>query len=135
MSISTTPLPPPLSAAQFYILLALAREERHGYAIAGATWSNSLGSVLLPSGRLYPTIKRLCSESLIDPAGSLPVGKSGQSRMHYVITHHGRIRLQEELSRMKHAVAIGEHAGLLDDTTPTDIQRLLLELEIRPYSS
>jgi DNA-binding PadR family transcriptional regulator len=131
MPIATPKLPPPLSTNQFYILLALAREDLHAYALVGTIYNMSLGSIHITSGALYPALASLEDKALTDPAGHLPAGKSKQRRAHYAISSHGRIRLQEELTRMQHAVEIGKYAGLLDaDQPPTDIQRMLLELEI-----
>jgi DNA-binding PadR family transcriptional regulator len=127
MYTPNTPTPPPLSANQFYILLALAREDLHRYAIAGTIYNMSLGSVHIARGSLYPAIETLCNQALIDLGNVEPAGKSRKLRTHYALSSHGRIRLQEELTRMKHAVAVGTAAGLLEDETPTDIQRMLLD--------
>jgi DNA-binding PadR family transcriptional regulator len=118
--------PPPISVQAFYVLLALSGSELHAYAIKGAVYNCSLGSLNLSTSRLYALVTMLSDEGLIDISGRYPAGKSGKERLHYCISAHGAIRLQEELLRLAHAVKIGTANGLLENKTPTDIQRLLL---------
>ncbi len=118
--------PPPISVQAFYVLLALSGNELHGYAIKGAVYNCSLGSISLTNSRLYALIDHLHDEALIELSGRHPAGKSGKERLHYTISAHGSICLQEELLRQQHAVEIGKSKGFLNDKTPTDIQRLLL---------
>ena len=118
--------PPPLSTQAFYVLLALSGNELHGYAIKGAVYNCSLGSINLTNSRLYALIGRLHDEALIELSGRYPAKKSGKERLHYTISPHGSIRLQEELLRQARAVKIARNIGLLDNKTPTDIQRLVL---------
>jgi len=49
----------PLTPAAFHILLALAGEEKHGYAIMQEVEQISDGQVNIGPGTLYGTIKRL----------------------------------------------------------------------------
>jgi len=122
--------PPPISTQSLYVLLALSNTELHAYAIKGAVYSYSLGSLSLTTSRLYALVNHLDEEGFIDQTGHYPAGKSGKKRLHYTISSHGSIRLQEELLRIKHAVEVAEHKGLLENKTPTDIQRLLLNAKI-----
>jgi PadR family transcriptional regulator, regulatory protein PadR len=105
---NSSPLPEPLTHLRFYVLLSLARYQRHGYAIQGAIYSNSLGSINIKSGSLYPLLMRMCDEGLIEFSAQHPTDKSKQPRMHYGITREGR-----------------ETAGLFNDHTPLEIQRIL----------
>lgn len=125
-------LPAPLSAAGFYILLSLAHGELHGYALIGACANNSLGSIKLSGGTLYPLLQKLHDEGFVDITGKKPAGKSSKPRLHYALSPSGAIRLQEELQRLDHAVKIGQRAGLMrENQLPADIQHALLELKIR----
>ena len=101
--------------------------ELHVYAIKGAVFNYSLGSVNLTASRLYALVNQLEDEGIIDLIGRRPAGKSRKERQHYAISPHGAIRLQEELLRQNHAVKIAKAHDLLDNKTPTDIQRLLLK--------
>ena len=119
-------LPKPLRPAEFYLLLALSRTDAHGYALKAIIRNASLGSVVVPDNKIYGLISKLADEALIDQVGKQPTNKSKTPRMHYAITQHGILRLKEELMRLDHAAKIGKNAGLMDDSVPTDIQRLLL---------
>ena len=56
---------PPLSPAVFQILLALADEDRHGYAISQEVEARTEGHVRLGPGTLYSNLKRLLEDGLI----------------------------------------------------------------------
>ena len=55
----------PLTPAVFFILLALADGEKHGYAIMQDVKSLSDGQVNMGPGTLYTTIQRLLDLALI----------------------------------------------------------------------
>lgn len=122
----STSLPKPLSVNVFYILLFLARQESHGYAIKGAAANDSLGSVQISEGTLYKVLFKLVQAGLVESRGS--DGSVGKIRALYGITNKGAFALENELKRMKHAVAIGESAGYLSEDIPQDIRELLEDL-------
>ncbi len=124
-------LPKPLVPAEFYLLLALSTEEGYMYAIKARIRNLSLGSVSMGDSNLIRLMRKLEDEAFIDPVGPKPAGKSGAPRMHYSITNHGILRLKEELTRLDHAVKVGRNSGLMDDPTPIDIQRLLLDAHLK----
>jgi len=123
-------LPKPLRPAEFYLLLALSHSEAHGYALKSMIRNSSLGSVIVPDNKIYLLPTSLIGQAFIDDIGKQPTGKSGVPRTHYAITQHGTLRLKEELTRLDHAVKIGKSAGLMADSTPIDIQRLLLNSKL-----
>ena len=55
----------PLTPAMFHVLLALAGEDLHGYAILKDVELRTDGEVKLSTGTLYGIIKRLLSDGLI----------------------------------------------------------------------
>lgn len=120
-----TLLPPPLSAQEFYVLLALAHGPAHAYRLKSQTMKDSLGSIRIADGTLYPLLARLGEEGFITMAGDQPAGKSGRIRAHYALTLEGTIRLREELTRLRHVVKMGEAIRILEDETPPDIARML----------
>ena len=128
---SYPPPPRPLALRAFYVLLALSRRELHVYALRGALLNDSLGTVRVSIGQLYPLITQLHDEGLIDMLRPKPAGKSGRERVHYRLSKYGELRLKEEFQRLDHAMKIGEVAGLLDNEVPAEIERLLLGLEER----
>ncbi len=128
-------LPPPLSIQEFYVLLALSRSELHAYAIIHAVQKDSLGSINLTNGRVYKLVSQLHDIGLIDMISPDPAEQStkpySKIRVKYSISTNGHIRLQEEMKRLDHAVGIGKATGLLDNPIPTDIQRLILDHQLR----
>jgi len=122
-------LPKPLHATEFYILLALAGGESHAYPLKGRISNQSLGSVNLNDAQLYRFLDKLCGEAFIEPTGPQPAGKSGKPRLHYGITPHGSLRLEAEIQRFTHAVAIAQNIGFTKSEVPREIQRLLLDLK------
>jgi DNA-binding PadR family transcriptional regulator len=115
----------PLTPARFYILLALAGADQHGYSIQGAMYSASLGSVNIKDGSLYPLLRKMFDEGLIDFVEIQTV--ANKTRNTYGISPHGLIALKAELYRLQHAVKIGQSRGLLNpNEPPLDLQRLWL---------
>jgi hypothetical protein len=49
--------------------------------------------------------------------------------MRYEISEHGLLRLKEELLRQNHAIKIAEAKGLMENETPIEIQRMLLDVQ------
>src|SRR5260370_931000 len=66
--ISLIPLPP----ATFHILLAVADEDRHGYAIIQDVAARTNGALKLSAGTLYRSIARLLDQALIVEPRHLP---------------------------------------------------------------
>jgi hypothetical protein len=62
----------PLTPAVFHILLALADEEAHGYAIMQEVAERSEGTVRLGPGTLYGAIGRLLADGLIEEREERP---------------------------------------------------------------
>jgi DNA-binding PadR family transcriptional regulator len=55
----------PLPAATFHILMALADEDRHGYAIIQEVASRTGGEVRLSAGTLYRSIQRMVAHDYV----------------------------------------------------------------------
>ncbi len=94
----------PLTEATFYILLSLAREPRHGYAIIKDVQMLSEGRITLSTGTLYGAIKRLLDQNWIvradDWGESNPTDRSGRTRKAYSLTRKGSEILGAEIDRM-----------------------------------
>ena len=71
----------------FLILVALADEERHGYAIIREVESLPSGRLKLGPGTLYGALDRLCDQKLIRTTRSEVV--DGRHRRYYAITEEG----------------------------------------------
>jgi len=97
----------PLSVAAFHILIALAGQDRHGYAIMQEVAARTSGEVRLNAGTLYTTIKRLVEEDLIvevrPPEGA---DSSDERRRYYRLTSLGRQVAKAELARLQSIVRV-----------------------------
>ena len=60
----------PLPSAAFHILLSLAGEDLHGYAILKEVDMRTNGKVRLSTGTLYGIIKRLLADGLVVERGT-----------------------------------------------------------------
>src|ERR671927_536876 len=84
---SFLPLPP----ATFHILLALADEDRHGYAIIQDVEARTNGELRLSAGTLYRSIQRMLEQGLIvEPRQRPAPDLDDERRRYYRITKFGR---------------------------------------------
>ena len=103
----------PLSAASFYILVALAEADRHGYSILQDIAERTSGKVKLNPGTLYTTIKRLLEDGLITELDERPVPEADdERRRYYRITPFGRKVVRAEAARLEQLVTMARKAGL-----------------------
>jgi DNA-binding PadR family transcriptional regulator len=94
----------PLTPLAFQVLLALAGENRHGYAIIQDVEARTDGLIRLRTGTLYTLLQRLLDEGLIEPAGDAePADPSGRRR-YYRLTDLGRGVLEAEAARLEDLV-------------------------------
>jgi DNA-binding PadR family transcriptional regulator len=87
----------PLTPATYHILLALAENERHGYAIMQEVNRLSDGAVRLGPGTLYRSLKGLLDQGLIEESGERPdPAHDDERRRYYRLTDFGqRVALAE----------------------------------------
>lgn len=91
----------PLSPPVFYVLLALADQQRHGYAIMQEVEQRTGGKIRLLPGSLYSTLKRMVAASLIEECeGDHATEDDDERRRYYRITQHGRDVAAAEADRM-----------------------------------
>ena len=100
----------PLTPAMFYVLVALADGQTHGYAILKDVEQLTNGSVRLSTGTLYGIIKRLLSEGLIRE--SEVVSKDDERRRSYDLTAFGREVARAEATRLEQTLAIARRKAL-----------------------
>src|SRR5690349_6857807 len=93
----------PLTPAVFFILLSLANEGKHGYAIMQGIEHLSDGEVRMGPATLYTTIQRLSDLKLISEV-SPPANEQDQRRRYYELSPQGRTLLDLELARLKNLV-------------------------------
>jgi DNA-binding PadR family transcriptional regulator len=90
----------PLPSAAFQILLALAGEDLHGYAIMRQVEEQTGGRVRLGPGTLYSSIQTLLEEGLIEEAEGCVDDAGDERRRYYRLTTAGRKAARYEADRM-----------------------------------
>ena len=89
----------PLTEPVLLILLSLAGQAQHGYAILKDVERMSSGRVVLSTGTLYGALRRLLEDDWIE---RFDEQESSRGRQAYRLTAQGRRNLQLEIDRMKH---------------------------------
>ena len=87
-----------MTPATLHILLALAREELHGYGVKQEVEERTGGRLRLGPGTLYEAIHRLEADGWIEEVAS-PGGVGGK-RKYYRLTTAGRAAMEDELRRL-----------------------------------
>ena len=107
----------PLTPAMFHVLLALAGDDLHGYAILKEVELRTGGKVRLSTGTLYGIIKRLLNDGLITEMRSRPAeSDDDERRRYYRLTPQGRQVAAEEAERMDEVLSIARSRNLLKKT-------------------
>ena len=88
----------PISEPVLLILLSLAQQPRHGYAILRDTEEMSDGRVRLSTGTLYGALRRLLDDRWIE---RFKEQERSRGRQAYRLTSLGQRVLQAELSRLR----------------------------------
>src|SRR6516165_3478983 len=111
---SLLPLPP----ATFHILLALAAEDRHGYAIILDVAARTGGELRLSAGTLYRTIQRMLEQGLIvEPRERPAPAEDDERRRYYRITSFGEAVARAEARRLAQLVKLARASGFAPGRT------------------
>lgn len=97
----------PLTESTFLILLSLAPQPKHGYAILKEVEALSRGRVQLSTGTLYGALKRLLEMGWVERFDEAIV--DGRERKAYRLTDLGRSILDAEINRMQDLVMMAQH--------------------------
>jgi DNA-binding PadR family transcriptional regulator len=108
----------PLTPAIFHVLLALAGDDLHGYAILKEVEIRTAGEVKLSTGTLYGIIKRLLNDGLIIERRERPSAHDDERRRYYRLTPEGREVAATEAERLEKVVALARSRHLLKRTQP-----------------
>jgi DNA-binding PadR family transcriptional regulator len=103
----------PLSPAVFHILLALADDDRHGYAIMQDIEARTDGLVRVGPGMLYGSIKWLVSDGFIEESPRRVRSGEDERRRYYRLTSSGRELLRAEAGRLDAAVGLARARRVL----------------------
>jgi DNA-binding PadR family transcriptional regulator len=105
----TLPLPP----AVFQILVALADQDRHGYAIMLDVAARTDGRMKLSPGTLYGSIKRMLEDGLIVELDERPdADHDDERRRYYRLTPFGREAARAEADRLTTLLRQARAVGL-----------------------
>src|SRR6266851_3322382 len=88
----------PLTEPALLILMSLAGQPRHGYALMRDIETLSNGRVRISTGTLYGARRRLLEDQWIERFAQEDTSREKQA---YKLTTAGRAQLQQELERMK----------------------------------
>jgi DNA-binding PadR family transcriptional regulator len=117
MSQSTDSLLP-LQPTAFRILLSLADEDRHGYAIILDVARRTNDEVKLSAGTLYRSIQRMLEQGLIVETRNRPAPKEDdERRRYYRITPFGIEVARAEARRLSDLVKMARTCGVVPRTT------------------
>ena len=104
----------PLSPAVFGILLALADEDLHGYAIMQRVGARADGSPRIGPGTLYSAIRRLLADGLVEESTNRPAAEhDDERRRYYRLTGFGRRVAGAEAARLEGLVRHARRSRLL----------------------
>jgi DNA-binding PadR family transcriptional regulator len=97
----------PLKPHWFHVLLSLADEPNHGYAIMQEVLDRTAGKVRLWPATLYGTLQRLIENELIEESDLRPAPDLDDARRRYYrLTALGRDVLRAESSRLEDLVRV-----------------------------
>ena len=88
----------PVSEPVLLILISLAEQPRHGYALLKDIEVLSQGRVRMSTGTLYGALRRLLEDQWIQRFEQADTSREKQA---YRLTSAGRKQLEQELSRMR----------------------------------
>lgn len=86
----------PLKPAVFHLLLALARQDLHGYGLMQAVSAQSGGRITLRTGALYRHLGMLIDQGLVAEAEPRRQPEDARRGTDYRLTARGRAALEQE---------------------------------------
>jgi DNA-binding PadR family transcriptional regulator len=102
----------PLPAATFHILLALADDDRHGYAIIQDVAARTGGELQMSAGTLYRSIHRMLEQGLLVETSERPApDEDDERRRYYRITPFGTAVARAEARRLAQLLRMARAAG------------------------
>jgi DNA-binding PadR family transcriptional regulator len=103
----------PLPVAMFHILVAVADQDRHGYAIMQDVAARTNGALRLSPGTLYGSIRRMLDLGLFAELNDRErPDEDDERRRYYRITAFGRSVAQAEATRLTTLLRQARAAGL-----------------------
>jgi DNA-binding PadR family transcriptional regulator len=104
----------PLPSATFHILLALATDDRHGYAIIQEVAQRTNNRLRLGAGTLYRSLQRMLEQGLIVETAERPgPTEDDERRRYYRITKYGESVARAEARRLTELVKLARASGFV----------------------
>jgi DNA-binding PadR family transcriptional regulator len=120
VSFKSQSSPLPLTPVEFEILLALAGNDLHGYAILRALRARMGGLPGLRTGTLYRALTRLGETGLVDESLAATAAMTDRRRLVYRLTERGFQIARAEAERLAGQVTLARERDLLP---PEALQR------------
>lgn len=106
----------PLSPTQWYVLLALAENDLHGYGIMQNVKQRTEGRVKIGSGTLYSAIDRMIEYGWIEETDAPDNKDADARRRYYHLNKYGTRVAEAEARRLANSVRDARVLGLLGAT-------------------
>ena len=106
-------MPESLSTQVFHILLSLAGDDLHGYAIIQDVAARTDGEVKLTASTLYAAMRRLLEQGWIEELTTRPRTDDDPRRRYYRLTALGRSMARAEAERLERLAAMARAKKLL----------------------
>jgi DNA-binding PadR family transcriptional regulator len=104
----------PLPEAALHILMTLAEDDRHGYAIIQDIAERTRGQVKLGPGTLYRSIQRMLEQGLIEETRERPAAElDDERRRYYRITPFGAAAARAEARRLTELIRLARASGFV----------------------
>ncbi|HXM43954.1 MAG TPA: PadR family transcriptional regulator [Bryobacteraceae bacterium] len=104
----------PLPPATFHILLAVAEQDRHGYAIIQDVAARTNGELKVSAGTLYRSIQRMLEQGLIVETRDRPAPDlDDERRRYYRIKPFGAAVARAEARRLTQLVRMARDRGFV----------------------
>lgn len=97
----------PLKNDVLLVLLALAVEPMHGYALIQKIEDDSHGKVVPQAGAFYRQIRNMLGDGIIEECDDADSARDGKRRRTYRITPRGRSVARAEIDRLAGLVRAG----------------------------
>ncbi len=108
----------PLPSATFHILMSLAEEDRHGYAIIQDVAHRTNDDLKLSAGTLYRSIQRMLEQGLVSEPRERPEPEADdERRRYYRITPLGKSVARAEARRLMELVRLARASGFVPRRT------------------
>ena len=106
----------PLKHSTYRVLLALAEDELHGYAIMQAVAEMTAGRETILPGTLYAALARMVDDGLIEKLeGPVDESSGGPTRRYYRRTDFGRDVVRAEAERGRALLDIAQAQGIFGE--------------------